>query len=344
MNIRRLYLDDAPGERRGVVTLNGLPERLLLERHDDIPIQQPRARAVARVRRIERALASAFLDLGAGPDAVLSLAGAASGIAEGAWIEIEITAPARRGKGAVARLVGSSDGPIRLLAAAPGPKDRLQGFAEDAVIVTGAPAREAADIAADAALAVEHPLPGGGRLFIEPTQALTAVDVDLASAGGDSRKAAMRANREAIVAAARLLRLKGLGGLVVIDLAGKGHDGAALSVLAKAAFAPDGDSVSIGPISRFGLFELALPRTATPIAERLLDADGRPSARAMALKLLRTVEDAAGPGQIIQAVCAIEVAAAAEPLAAQLKDRIGPRFAIHADASKGRTDMEVTAR
>ena len=154
---------------------------------------------------------------------------------------------------------------------------KLQGFAPDALILTGAAAREAADVAEDAALSIEHALPSGGRLFIEPTEALTAIDVDLGGAGGEARKATVTANREAISTAARLLRLKGLGGLVAIDLAGQGHDGASLSALARTAFEPDGAGVSIGPISRFGVFELSLPRTATPVAERLL-VDGRPLA------------------------------------------------------------------
>ncbi len=106
MSGRRLYLDDAPGERRGVVTLHGLPERLLIERTDDLPVQQPQARVAARVRRIERVLSSAFLDLGAGPDAILPLGGASSGnISEGAWLEVEIVSAARAGKGAAARWI-----------------------------------------------------------------------------------------------------------------------------------------------------------------------------------------------------------------------------------------------
>ncbi len=345
MNRRRLYLDDAPGERRGLVTLDGLSERLLIERFDDLAVQQPGARVVARVRRIDPTLKTAFLDLGEGPDAVLSLAGPdAKGVHEGAWLEVELAAAARAGKGASARLLGPTRGPSRLIAPGPGLREQLQAFAPGVEIVGGAVARDAADLAEEAALAVEHPLPSGGRIFIEPTQALTAVDVDLASSGGDSRKAQVRANGQAISAAARLLRLKGLAGLVAVDLAGKGHDGATLSALAKAAFAPDGEGVSIGPISRFGVLELAVPRTTAALADRLLDADGRISAATVALRLLRDMERAAGPGQIVEASCAPDVADIAERLAPELLARIGPRFHIRADPSRSRTNLEVTAR
>src|ERR1700761_8202560 len=87
---RRLYLDAAPGEMRGVVTLDGLPERLLIQRSDDSPVQALGARVIGRVRKIERPLASLFIDLGEGPDAVLALNGPAAGLAEGAAIELEI--------------------------------------------------------------------------------------------------------------------------------------------------------------------------------------------------------------------------------------------------------------
>jgi Ribonuclease G/E len=344
MNERRLYLDDAPGERRGVVALDGLPERLLIARHDDIAVQAPKARVVGRVRRMVRALNSIFIDLGKGPDAVLPLNDAAKSIAEGAWLEVELTAAARGDKGPSARLIGPTDGPARLVAGAPDLEAQLQAFAPGAPIIGADAARAAADAAEEIALRVEHPLPGGGRIFIEPTQALTAVDVDLASSGGESRKAAVRANKEAIVGAARLLRLKGLGGLVAIDLAGKGHDGAALSALAKAAFAPDGAGVSIGPISRFGVLELALPRTVRPVSERLLGADGQLSAQTVALRLLRAIERAAGPGRSVEAICAPEVAAIAQRLAPDLANRIGPRFAIRADPLRPRISLEVTAR
>ena len=94
---RRLYLDTGPGETRGVVTLDGRPERLLIERGDEIAVQATGAVVVARVRRIERGFGSAFLDLGEGPDAVLALSGDAAKLAQGASVEIEITAAARRG-------------------------------------------------------------------------------------------------------------------------------------------------------------------------------------------------------------------------------------------------------
>jgi Ribonuclease G/E len=160
-------------------------------------------------------------------------------------------------------------------------------MASGTAILRGADARRAADLAEAEALATEHALPSGGGVAIEPTRALVAIDVDVGAAAGEARRAATRANREALFAAARLLRLKGLGGPVVFDLAGRGHDGEALMQAGKAAFAPDAPGVGFGPITRFGLWPLILPRRAAPVAEILGAAEGGLSNETLALRLLR---------------------------------------------------------
>lgn len=340
--VRRLYLDDAPGERRGVVMLDGAPERLLLERGDAAETLGPGARVAARVRRIDRGLGLCFLDLGEGADGVLQLSAAHKGLSEGAAIEVRIIAAARRGKGAVAQFVGPADGAPRLIAPSPRLAERLQGFAPDEEIIDGPGAREAADDAEGAALATEHALPGGGSLALERTRALTAVDVDVgAGGGGDAKRGAGKVNRQALAAAARLLRLKGLGGLVVVDLAGRGHDGAALAATARAAFAPDMPGVVIGQVSRLGLMELALPWRDRPTLEILCDEAGRPSVRTLALRLARQVERAALPGRRVRAVCPAEIAQALELLSPALAARIGPRFEIQVEPGRARDASEA---
>jgi Ribonuclease G/E len=343
MSRRLLFLDRGPGEIRGVVTLDGRPERLLIERPGDPPAQRHGARLVARIASVDRSLASVFLDLGAGPQAMAPLT---PGLVEGAAVEIEIAAEARRGKGAVARLIGPAEGPPRLVAPAPGLAARLAAFAPDMGAVEGAEARDAADAAQDAALAVEHRLPGGGSIAVESTRALTAVDVDLGGRTGDPKRAARAAHLAAIAEAARVLRLKALGGLVVIDLIGRGHDGAALSAAAKAAFAPDEPGVSIGPVSRFGAFELALPRRWRPVAEILCDADGRLSALSRGLALLRGLERAAlaDPGARLVARAAPDAAAAAAPHMNELLARIGARAEIAADPALAGELFEIETR
>ncbi|MBV8594114.1 MAG: ribonuclease E/G, partial [Caulobacteraceae bacterium] len=106
MTRRGLFLDEGFGETRGVVTLDGRPERLLLARLDDPATHALGARLTARVRRIDRASAIAFLDLGAAPDAILNLGPAAGRIVEGQALEVEIRAEGRIGKGPLARWLG----------------------------------------------------------------------------------------------------------------------------------------------------------------------------------------------------------------------------------------------
>jgi Ribonuclease G/E len=339
--IRRLLLDEGPGERRAVVLLDGLPERLWIERDGEPAAAEAGGRFRARVRRIERGLGLAFLDLGA-EEAVLNLSGPAAALSEGQAVEIEVTAPGRQGKSATAAWIGAGEGAPALLTSASGLADRLQALAPDVRIERGDVAQEAADIAEDAVLAAVHPLGAGASLAIERTRGLTAIDIDVGGGpGGDSRRAAGKVNRLAIFAAARLLRLKGLGGLAVFDLAGAGQDGPAVLAAARDAFAPEAPGVAFGPVSRLGVFHLALPWRIRPLVERLTEADGRLSARTIAQRMARAIEREAKTAVRVRALCAPEVAAAAQAVAPALVARLGPRFDIQADPVLAREDFQV---
>jgi Ribonuclease G/E len=147
----------------------------------------------------------------------------------------------------------------------------------------------------------------------------------------------------AIGAAARLLRLKALGGIVVIDLAGRGHDGQALLAAARAAFAPDNPGVAIGPVGRFGTMEISLPRRSRPLIDRLCGADGAPSDRTIGQRLIRRAqtEALAQPGAQLVVHCAPTVAEAIAGPAGQLVALIGARLQIRADPALSRTRFEV---
>jgi Ribonuclease G/E len=345
MSDRRIYLDRGIGETRGVVTLDGRPERLIVRRDDDDPRLLLGARLVARVASLEPALMTAFLDLGGGAEAILPFRPDAKPV-RGQTLEIEIRGEPRRGKLAIARAFGPGEGAPRLTTAAPDVAAELQDLVRDAKLVEGRAAREVADEAEAEALEVVHPLPGGGELAIEPTRALTAIDVDLSERkGGDAKRVTRQANMAALGMAARLLRLKGLGGIVVIDLVGRGHDGNTLLATARAAFGPDNPGVSIGPVGRFGTMELSLPRRTRPLAEILCREDGALSDRTLAQRLIRRLEAEAAsqPGARLTARCAPDVAKAAAPLAKRLAEQIGARFEIAPDAALPRDRLDVGA-
>lgn len=343
MSERRIFLDQGPGEARGVVTLGGAPERLLIRRDGDDPRLRTGARVAAIVAAVEPALSMAFLDLGEGEQAILQFKPDARPV-RGEAVEVEIRTEPRRGKLAVARPIGRAEGPPRLTAGAPDLAQVLKALAPEAALETGPAARDAADEAEAEALEILHPLPGGGTLAVEPTRAVTAVDVDLGERkGADSKRVARAANLAAIALSARLLRLKSLGGLVVIDLVGRGHDAKALTAAARAAFAPDNPGVALEPVGRFGTMLLSLPRKTRPVAEILTRADGALSDLSLALRLLRRIEAEAEaqPGVRLAARGAPPVIAAAQPFASQLSARIGARFALEADPVRARESFDI---
>ena len=344
MTERRAYLDVGVGETRGVVTLDGRPERLLIIRDDDIACQMLGAEVVGRVRKVERQLALAFIDLGEGPDGVLNLRPEMDRLVEGQAVRVEIRSEVRAGKGASLRLIGEGEGPPRLVTAAASIEDELAAASHRAEVVTGGVARATADNAEAEALETVFALPGGGSVSIEPTRALIAIDVDVGDrAGSDSKRTMRAANFAAIITAARVLRLKGEGGLVVIDLAGRGHDGPAMLNAARLAFGPDNPGVALGQISRFGTLELTVPRRRRSVAERLLDDARQPTAQTLALRLIRRIEReaVADPGARLEARAAPEVTEAAQPYLKALTGRFGGRLALIADPARFAGDAEV---
>jgi Ribonuclease G/E len=338
-SLRRLYLDRCPGERRGVVTLDGRPERLLIERDGEAVLPRLGERWRGRIRRRLPHMGGAFLDLGAGPDALLK---GAANLPEGAAVEVEITAEARSGKGPAAVYRGQAEGTPARLSPGASLEARLRAFAPQSPLAEGDAAREAADLAEEAVLSLSVRIARGALLTIERTRALVAVDVDMGEGSGP-RTAVGAANLDAVRETARLLRLKGLGGVIVIDLIGRPGDPAQVKQAARLAFAPDEPGVVYGEISRSGVLEIAKPHRETPLAERLCDPDGRPSARTVAQGLVRRLlaEGRADPGGRLVARCAPDVAEAALILEPALAEILGKRFTIEADTSLTRMDLRV---
>ena len=333
---RRGYLDRSPGEDRGVVTLDGRPERLLIVREGD---ETPRLglRYAARVEAVSARMGLARLDLGGVPGTLRVRAGETAPDV-GRLIHVEVLAEPARGKPAALRRLDDAPPGSRPCRLNDPPSVAAQLAALGAAEVeTGDRARETADEAQAEALATLHALDGGMSLAIEPTRALTAIDVDLAETG--SAVSVGRANLLAIEQAARLLRLKAIGGLVAIDLIGFPKDGRRLQAAAVQAFAPDGPDVAIAPPSRFGVLELAKPNAAQPLHERLLDPAGGLCPRAAAHAVVRALERQGrfDPGAGLVALCPPEVAALAAPWAAML----GPRFGVRAQLGAARTPPDI---
>src|SRR5687768_5795810 len=114
-------------------------------------------------------------------------------------------------------------------------------------------------------------LPSGGAIVIDHTEALVAIDVNSARAtrGGDIEETAFRTNLEAAEEVARQLRLRDLGGLIVIDFIDMESQRNQREVenRLRDSLKYDRARVQIGKISRFGLMELSRQRLQASLEE-----------------------------------------------------------------------------
>ena len=115
------------------------------------------------------------------------------------------------------------------------------------------------------------PLPSGGAIVIDHTEALVSVDVNSARAtrGSDIEDTAFKTNLEAAEEVARQLRLRDLGGLVVIDFIDmeSSKNQKEVETRLKEALRYDRARVQMGKISRFGLMELSRQRLRPSLSE-----------------------------------------------------------------------------
>jgi ribonuclease E len=156
-------------------------------------------------------------------------------------------------------------------------------------------------------------LPSGGALVIDQTEALTAIDVNSARAtkGGDIEETAFNTNLEAADEVARQMRLRDLGGLVVIDfidMESNKHQREVENRLSN-ALKHDRARVQLGRISRFGLLEMSRQRLRPSLGESSqivcprCEGHGRMrSVESLSLSILRLVEEQAmkdNTGQVL---------------------------------------------
>jgi len=156
-------------------------------------------------------------------------------------------------------------------------------------------------------------LPSGGSIVVDQTEALTAIDVNSSRAtkGSDIEDTAFQTNLEAAEEAARQLRLRDLGGLVVIDfidMSSNKHQREVENRLAN-ALKYDRARVQVGRISRFGLLEMSRQRLRPSLGESSqivcpqCDGHGRMrSVESLSLSIIRVAEEHAmkeNTGQVL---------------------------------------------
>jgi ribonuclease E len=148
----------------------------------------------------------------------------------------------------------------------------------------------------------EVQLPSGGAIVIDHTEALLSVDINSARAtkGGDIEETALNTNKEAAEEIARQLRLRDLGGLIVIDFIDMTSPKNQREVenTLKDALKMDRARVQVGRISRFGLLEMSRQRLRPSLGEssqiicpRCTGQGTIRGTESLALSILRIIEE-----------------------------------------------------
>ncbi len=147
-------------------------------------------------------------------------------------------------------------------------------------------------------------LPSGGALVIDPTEALVSIDINSAKAtgGADIESTAFNTNLEAADEIARQLRLRDLGGLVVIDFIDMSSTKNQRDVenRLKEALKADRARIQVGRISRFGLLEMSRQRLRLSLGENAQETcprcEGQGHVRSLqshGLLIIRLIEEEA---------------------------------------------------
>jgi len=165
-------------------------------------------------------------------------------------------------------------------------------------------------------------LPSGGSIVIDPTEALISIDINSAKAtrGTDIEDTATQTNLEAADEIARQLRLRDMGGLVVIDfidmLSTKNQR--AVENRVRDALEIDRARVQVGRISRFGLLEMSRQRlrpslgeTSAIVCPRCTGQGTIRDTKSLSLSILRLLEEAATKERSaeVRAIVPVDVAA-----------------------------------
>ena len=298
-----IAIDRAPGEIRAVaLDAAGRPLDLAIERPGGITEigDLHRGRIIARVP----AMAGAFVAL-ADAEGFLPDSAGGSDVTDGMVVAVRVTRAPQGGKGP--RLAIAPDDPgygtPALLSPGPGAAARMSSLHPETHVREGW-----SDALTEQVAALAEPnvaLPGGARMSITPTPALVAIDIDLGGmAVGRTGKARTLAEANAAVPAelARQIRLRHLGGAILVDFAGLSvRRRAALGEPLAQALADDPQQARLLGFTGLGLAEILRARRHTPVHELLAGphaaalAAGRAYARAVASDPARRISLRAAP-------------------------------------------------
>ena len=325
---RRCVIDEGVGETRAAIYEGRQLVELYVRRWSEKDHPRYKDTFIARISKVDRELAAAFVDMGKAHQGFLKFTEAknAPRFQEGQFVEVTVTREAEPGKNAHVKFVALANdkntGPISQLPL----KDMIsQRFAAE-VDFEFAPVSSLND-----AVETELSLPCGGDIAIEKTRAMIAIDVDRGRA-----RSGYDVSLEACKLIARQIRLRGLGGLIAIDFPNlrQKRQREDIPACMQDAVSGDPNTIKIAPLSRFGVLEMTRQKTMRSLDDILLDEFGQFTPETQALRAISMLEREGrqSPGAQLTLTAAESVFSWLEnteiPWKDEMQDRLGARFQL----------------
>lgn len=276
----RAVLEHTIGETRAAVYEGRRLVELHVERESQKSVPQSGDIYLCRITNLELSLNGAFVDLGGSQSGFLGFSNnqAMPRVTEGELLEVLVTRPPLSGKQATLRFSKPAEsgkpGPVTKIDLKTRLSERFKGITFDEASVS------VMDEVTDRQIALK----GGGSVTFDQTQALLAIDVDKGQG-----KTALDVGFAAAELIAKQIRLRGLGGLVVIDFPNlrQTRQRNQLFKAVERAFEGDPAIVKVAPLSRFGCVELTRSLDYPSLDSILNNRFGDPTAETSSLRALR---------------------------------------------------------
>jgi len=226
---------------------------------------------------------------------------------------------------------------------APDLQDRVKRYNEAIPLFT----RYQVESQIETAYQREVELNNGGSITIDQTEALVAIDINSSKAtgGSDIEETALKTNIEAAKEIAKQLRLRDIGGLIVIDFIDMSSlkNKRAVEDLMNESISLDRAKIQVGRISRFGLLEMSRQRLRPSLQERWTQDIG-----SLSTAVLRLIEEEAGKKKsgevraVVSADMSVFLLNERRSRINEIEERTSVRVVVVSDPSRSDNRFEVT--